>query len=150
MKLYIQRKTKYPKIYSVPVKQFMRHVLLGEGATAGSITLVLTDDADMRDLNSTYRGLDQPTDVLAFPFHEDDEDGLYLGDIVISLERAVRQAPRYKNNAEQELARLIAHGILHLLGYDHHSPADGRRMKNAERRALVHYPEGTLMAQPDE
>jgi rRNA maturation RNase YbeY len=105
---------------------------------AGTVTLLLTDDEGMRDLNARFRNRDAPTDVLAFPLHEEGEDGtIHLGDVAVSLERAVAQAPRFHNLPEAELARLIAHGLLHLLGYDHHTPSDGRRMKAAERRALA-------------
>jgi probable rRNA maturation factor len=84
--------------------------------------------------------------VLAFPLGEPDEAGdVYLGDVVISLERAAEQAPRFGNTLEPELARLLSHGVLHLLGYDHHTPGEGRTMKAAERRALAAYQAGTLL-----
>ena len=148
MKVYIQRKVKHPKVLAAPAKRYMRDVLSGEGVTEGSLTLVLTDDDGIQELNAAYRDKDRPTDVLAFPFGEEDENGLYLGDVVISLERAVSQAPRFHNPPERELARLITHGILHLLGYDHHTPQEGKRMKQAERRALAHHRPGSLMV-PD-
>jgi len=104
----------------------------------GAVTVVFTDDRGMRDLNARFRDRDAPTDVLAFPLGAEGEDGVvHLGDVAISLERAMAQAPRFHNPPEAELARLIAHGLLHLLGYDHHTPSEGRRMKAAERRALA-------------
>lgn len=145
MKLYIQRRVKHPKVYAAPAKRYMRDVLQGEGVTQGDLTLVLTDNAHIRDLNHRFRSLDRATDVLAFPYHSEDDEPPYLGDVVISLERALEQAPRFHNPPERELARLMTHGILHLLGYDHHTPHDGRRMKQAERRALAHHRPGTLM-----
>jgi len=138
------------------VRRFLRGVLRGEGLRNAGITVVFTDDAGIRALNARFRDRDGATDVLAFPFSEDadhQEDlepgaGPYLGDVVVSLDRARAQAPRFHNTSEAELARLLAHGCLHLLGYDHHRPADGRRMKAAERRALDHYLPGSLWESP--
>ena len=77
-----------------------------------------------------------------------DEEGAYLGDVVISMDRARAQAPRYRHDVEAELARLLVHGVLHLLGYDHHAPRDGRAMKAAERRALAAFLPGSLVRDP--
>ena len=123
------------------IKRFARDVLKQEGVAEGAVTIVFTDDAGIRDLNARFREMDRATDVLAFPLR--DEDG-YLGDVIISLERARAQAPRFQNDPEAELARLIVHGVLHLLGYDHHRPQDGRRMKAAERRALALFEAGSM------
>lgn len=123
------------------IKRFAKDVLDNEGVADGAVTIVFTDDAGIRELNARFRGMDRPTDVLAFPLP--DEEG-YLGDVIISLERARGQAPRFHNDPESELARLIVHGLLHLLGYDHHRPQDGRRMKAAERRALEYFEPGSL------
>ena len=130
------------------IKQFVRAVLRGEGVPArggeAALTVVFTDDAGIRELNARFRDQDRATDVLAFPLHEMEEGSVYLGDVVISLERARTQAPRFNNNPEAELARLLIHGLLHLLGYDHHRPADGKRMKAAEARALGEFLPGSL------
>jgi len=123
------------------IKRFARDVLKQEAVAEAAVTIVFTDDAGIRDLNARFRDMDRVTDVLAFPLR--DEDG-YLGDVIISLERARAQAPRFQNDPEAELARLIVHGLLHLLGYDHHRPQDGRRMKAAERRALALFEAGSL------
>jgi rRNA maturation RNase YbeY len=122
----------------------------------GAVTVAFMDDRGIRDLNARFRGRDRATDVLAFPCDDPrakeeppiEESGVYLGDVAISLERAREQAPRYHHAPEDELARLLVHGILHLLEYDHHRPADGRRMKAAERRALSTYEPGTLWKLP--
>ena len=123
------------------IKRFARDVLQQEGVALGAVTIVFTDDAGIRDLNVRFRDKDRPTDVLAFPLHDDDG---YIGDVIISLERARAQAPRFENDPESELARLIVHGLLHLLGYDHHRSQDGRRMKAAERKALERFLPGSL------
>jgi probable rRNA maturation factor len=110
----------------------------------GGVTVVLADDEVMQGINHQFRGIDRTTDVLAFPLGETDEDGGYIGDVIVSLDRARDQAPRFDNDPETELARLVAHGILHLLGYDHHTPSDGKKMKAAERRALARLEAGSL------
>lgn len=147
LRLYLNRLVKTPAVDARGLKRFARGVLRGEAVSDGALTVVFTDDAGIRLLNRQFRDKDRPTDVLSFPLHEDDEQGPYLGDVIISLERALKQAPRFHNEPEAEIARLVAHGILHILGYDHHRPADGRRMKAAERRALTRYEPGTILPQ---
>jgi len=114
------------------------------------LSILLTDDAYIRTLNATHRGKDRPTDVLAFP-QDDSQDATLpeeaqlahasgeerlLGDVVISLDTARRQARRRKRQLIDEVAFLLAHGILHLLGYDHQNDADEARM-NAMTKRLV-------------
>lgn len=139
--MHLQGATGSGGLQASGIKRFARNVLEQEGVALGAVTIVFTDDAGIRDLNARFRDQDRATDVLAFPLP--DEDG-YLGDVIISLERARAQAPRFGNDREAELARLIVHGLLHLLGYDHHRPQDGRRMKAAERRALGLFAAGSL------
>ncbi len=89
------------------------------------VSVTFTDDEKIRELNSRYRGKDAPTDVLSFPM----EERALLGDIVISLETAARQAALYGHPLEREAAFLTVHSVLHLLGYDHEtSPEDERDM----------------------
>lgn len=93
-------------------------------------TLVLADDAQLRELNRTYLGIDAPTDVLAFPSNELDPEteSLYLGDVILSVERAAAQAQSGGHSLEAELQLLVAHGMLHLCGYDHAEAQDKQRM----------------------
>lgn len=109
------------------------------------LTIRLTDDAEMRALNRQYRATDAPTDVLSFggegyrdgrPRGDGDAPG-YLGDIAISMERCTAQAARYGHPVEDELALLVIHGVLHLLGYEHHTPARRQRMWRAQDRAFA-------------
>jgi len=117
--------------------RLVRAVLAGEGRRGVRVGIVLTDNAVLRRLNADFRGKDRVTDVLSFPSDADDsEDGRYLGDIAVSLERAAEQAPRFGTRFPGEVRRLVVHGLLHLCGYDHHAPADGRRMKARERLYL--------------
>ncbi|RYG56942.1 rRNA maturation RNase YbeY [bacterium] len=96
------------------------------------------DDAEVQALNSEYRGKDKPTDVLSFPLFETndeepiifpgEEDLLALGDLVISIDTAARQAEELKHSLEREIAFLTIHGVLHLLGYDHAKDSERRTM----------------------
>ena len=100
----------------------------------------IVDDTEMQQLNAAYRRKDRPTDVLAFAMREGDGAHLHpevLGDVVISLDTAARQAADRGAPLADEVRLLLTHGVLHLLGYDHErSPADARRMF-ARQRALV-------------
>jgi probable rRNA maturation factor len=96
------------------------------------VSLSLVSDREMRVLNREWRGKDQTTDVLSFPMEEDG----HLGDVVISLEVARRQAREGGWPLSMELRRLLAHGLLHCAGHDHERPADAARMRRAERRLL--------------
>jgi len=107
------------------------------------VSLVLADDAYIQDLNCRYRGKDMPTDVLSFALNEGEEPEIIggpteilLGDIVISLEMAQRQAPEYGHSLEREQAFLIIHGLLHLLGYDHEEELERQTMRQEEERIL--------------
>jgi probable rRNA maturation factor len=97
------------------------------------VGVVLADDALLRELNRTYRGLDRPTDVLSFPDGEAGPDGrIVLGEIVISLDAARRQAKELGHGEARELEELVLHGTLHLLGHDHEN--DGGEMDALELR----------------
>lgn len=101
--------------------------------TAETATLVLVDDARIQELNRDFRGYDRPTDVLSFPAGETPPDAEpYLGDIVISVETAGRQARRRSDSLQRELRVLALHGFLHLLGYDHET--DDGEMRRVEYR----------------
>ncbi len=110
-------------------------------------SLILIGDARMAALNRAYRGIAQPTDVLAFPAEaagkpagegggEAARGGPYLGDLAISLDTAGRQAAGRGHPLEREAALLVIHGILHLVGYDHRTPAQRRRMWRVQARLL--------------
>lgn len=89
------------------------------------------NDKAMRELNKRYKGTDRTTDVLSFC-----QDGDLLGDIVISLETAKRNADIYKTTVEKEVERLLIHGMLHLLGYDHKKQKERRVMREKEKELL--------------
>lgn len=111
-----------------------------QAAPAGAdLSLVLTDDAQLRQLNRDYLGLDTPTDVLSFPSEQTDPEtgSRYLGDILISLPRAAAQAAAAGHPVEAELQLLVVHGVLHLLGHDHAEAAEKARMWQAQAEILA-------------
>lgn len=92
------------------------------------LSVLLTTDSEIRDLNKTYRSKDSATDVLAFP-----QDGEHLGDVVISLETCQKQSEELGVGFEEELIRLLIHGFLHLQGYDHErGEEDAKIMREKE------------------
>jgi probable rRNA maturation factor len=103
-------------------RSLIKKILQKEGEK-GRINLVLVDDVKIRELNRKFRKIDRATDVLSFNMNE---DGL-LGEIAISTATAERNAKRYGVSFPTELKRLVVHGVLHILGYDH-----GEKMRNAE------------------
>ena len=103
-------------------------------------SLLLTDDAMVRDLNRAYRGRDEPTNVLAFPGLDDaGAPGVppMLGDVVVAYETAAAEAAHSRTALDDHLSHLIVHGILHLLGHDHETDVDAERMEGLESRALA-------------
>ncbi len=89
------------------------------GLSKVELSIALVSDVQIKRLNKLYRNKDKPTDVLSFPIGEKVEDWLILGDIVISVDTAKRQAKELGHSLEEELKRLLVHGLVHLLGYDH-------------------------------
>jgi probable rRNA maturation factor len=111
-------------------------ILSASGSAEADWSIRLTDDDELRELNRAYAGLDRPTDVLSFAQAEGAglaPPGL-LGDVVVSVEQAARQAPG--GDLQAEILRLLAHGLCHLRGFDHHTRAADRRMLAEERRLL--------------
>ena len=102
------------------------------------VSILLTDDKEIRILNRDYRDTDKPTDVLSFSMREGEGArfaGDLLGDIVLSMTTTARQAREASRSVLDELTMLLGHGLLHLLGWDHATPADDRKMR-AETDAL--------------
>ncbi len=104
-----------------------KHIVKKENKS-GIISIVITDDENIRELNKTYRKIDSATDVLSF---EMGEDGI-LGDIIISYETAQRNAKRYGKSLGDEMKRLVVHGVLHLLGFDHKNTYERKKMRLKE------------------
>lgn len=105
---------------------------------SAELTIVLTDDDQIHQLNRDFLAEDGPTDVLAFPadYIDPDTDASYLGDVIISYERAVVQAQAGDHALEHEIELLVVHGILHILGHDHADPQEKVRMWEAQAAVL--------------
>ena len=108
--------------------------------------LVIADDDTVHELNRSYRNVDRTTDVIAFALSERDvksepfipppDHVIHLGEVIISYPQAKRQAAEQRHPLEKELALLVAHGVLHLLGYDHELPEQGKKMRAMESKVL--------------
>lgn len=108
----------------------------------GEVSVLFVDDARMKALNAEYRGKDEVTDVLSFPQYESIKDDgvsdpfIYLGDVVISLEQAKRQAEEFGHTLEREIVYLTVHSMLHLFGYDHMTDEEKTEMRAKEKSVL--------------
>lgn len=128
--------------------------LRAEGLDAASLNLIITSDEEVRAVNLAYRGVDAPTDVLSFTAQEEQDESVTasivgappelqalldesLGDIVIAYPYAARQAAHFGNSTANELLLLTVHGVLHLLGYDHATPADEAAMWMRQEEILT-------------
>lgn len=129
------------------IRQTILAVLDAENVSAPlEIDCLVTNDAGIRALNSRYRGIDQPTDVLSFALDEPGTDGAAfpvtpggtagMGILVVSYPTAVEQAQRNRVAVEDELRLLLVHGMLHILGYDHEKQKEGLAMRKKEREIL--------------
>lgn len=148
MKLGIQIDKNFQKhLRKEWLHQVVEHSLAAQDiASEVELGLLITDDETVRKLNREYRGVDEPTDVLSFalveskpgssPFITPPDDLLHLGEVVISYPQAVRQAEENNHKVEEEIALLVIHGVLHLLGYEHDKPAREQEMRALEKRVL--------------
>jgi probable rRNA maturation factor len=116
-----------------------RAVLRALGHARSELSVALVDDDAIAELNQRDRGKAQPTDVLSYSLLEGlhaECRGSLLGDVVISIDTASRQARRARRTVDDECLRLLIHGVLHLLGHDHEDDDEARRMRAEERRLL--------------
>lgn len=126
-------------IGSAPLRRRAEQMLRALGMPEAELSILLCDDSTIHQLNRRHRRKNKPTDVLAFAMREGrvlaGASGV-LGDVVISLDTAARQAKQLKRSLWDEVTLLLAHGLLHLVGYDHRTDAEERRM-NARADILV-------------
>ena len=141
-----QKDVKIPTGIRLLIRRCCHAVLQTEGFQgAAEVSVSFLNDQQIHELNLEYRGIDRPTDVLSFPLGEngvydlDPDAGAYmLGDIVISVERALEQAERYGHSIQREIAFLTVHSMLHLLGYDHEQGGlEQVRMREKEETVLA-------------
>jgi probable rRNA maturation factor len=137
----IKSETKFP---GKLLERAAKAALENQSASLDSdLTIVLTDDARIQELNRDYLGIDAPTDVLSFPASETDGSEIdpqtgspYLGDILIFLPYAAKSAEKAGHPLEAEVQLLVIHGVLHLLGHDHAKPREKARMWKAQAEIL--------------
>lgn len=140
MKVLIWNRQRRVRVRMREVSTTARRVLLALGCLKAELSLLFVNDAQIRRLNKRYRKINRPTDVLAFPMLEGDGFPLrsqLLGDVVISLETAKRQAKLVGHSLEQEIRTLLIHGILHLMGYDHEDSKEAARLVERKTRAVL-------------
>lgn len=129
-----------PEIRVAPIREAIEATLEGEKRTDAEVSVLIVNDARIRKLNRLYRGIDTPTDVLAFAMGEGQFASIHpelLGDIIISVERAAAQAVRAGHSLEEEVRLLAAHGTLHLLGYEDENISGRALMRKLARKYLV-------------
>ncbi len=141
--IYYRNATRKHRLRERELVRIADALLAAAGRPQGSLSLSFVGDRAMRRLNLEHRAKDRTTDVLSFPLYEPfavpKEPGpadpeLMLGDIIISVDVAARQAAAYDATLEAEIARLLLHGIAHLLGHDHEEPHERARMLRLEKR----------------
>ncbi|WP_322905023.1 rRNA maturation RNase YbeY [Paenibacillus campi] len=135
------------------LEQVLQEAGKREGVTEGEVALTFVDDEAIHELNLEYRHIDRPTDVLSFAMNEslddeplihygeaeaeaDGEPDIMLGDIIISVPRAIVQSEEYGHSVERELGFLFVHGFLHLLGYDHQDEESEAEMMGKQEQVL--------------
>jgi probable rRNA maturation factor len=125
--------------WAKPVSRSALHFLGALGLKGVELSIALTSDGAIRGLNRRWRRKDKATDVLSFPAGETPAfagGSKLLGDVIISLDTAIRCARQERRSVNAELERYLAHGLLHLLGHDHHRPDEARKMACLERALL--------------
>jgi len=142
--IVLRRAPKSPALAPAIVRRIANAMLAELDLADAELSVLLTNDAEIHELNRTHRDKDKPTDVLSFPLEEgegtlkDFRAGQVrlLGDVVISLDTAARQAKGRKRELLPEVRFLLAHGLLHLLGYDHGNAREKKQMDAMTRRLV--------------
>lgn len=135
---------KYEEITEEKIEKYVKELLMKEYPPEDRdeyVSILLTDNVEIAEINSEYRQKEGPTDVISFAYNESENDGHYevLGDIIISLERVEEQSSEYGHSFEREFYYVLTHGILHLLGYDHIEEEDKKEMREKEEEILALY-----------
>ena len=140
-----QKEVKIPTGLRMLVRRCCNAVLRMENFQgAAEVSVTFENNEQIHELNKMHRNVDAPTDVLSFPMGEDDKydidpatNAKILGDIVISMEKAVEQAERFGHTLQREVGYLTAHSMLHLLGYDHEEPLEKVHMREKEELVMT-------------
>lgn len=144
-----QKRHPIPEAWPAMLEKLLTLAAKREQISGGEVALTFVDDAQIRELNRTYRGIDRATDVLSFAMQEaaeeepviafadhDDVPASLLGDIIISIDRALAQSEQYGHSVEREIGFLFVHGFLHLIGYDH-DKEDAEREMFSKQEAIL-------------
>lgn len=148
-----QEKLDIPESWITRLEQLLQLAGEAEGVRDGEVTLTFVDNEQIHQLNKEYRNIDRPTDVLSFAMQDDGTDELdiifevesedeldpisgMLGDIIISVDKAVQQSEEYGHSLEREIGFLFVHGFLHLIGYDHQDEASEKEMFGKQEAIL--------------
>ncbi len=142
MRISIAAANARPALDRAAILRVVKATLAAEGLRAADpweVALRFTDSAEMRAVNREWRGIDRATDVISFPASEGEGGeyaGFLLGDLIIAPELVATHAKQYRTTAERETAFVIVHGLLHLLGYDHGTPAQRRHMQERQNAIM--------------
>ena len=138
VKLYLRNATRNSGLDIAFLRRDINLLMAAVDEADSSLSLSFVRDPEIRELNRLHRGKDVATDVLSFPLEPDADAEVerLIGDVVVSLDTALRQAREYDATLQAEVRRLLIHGILHLLGHDHMEP-DEREVMEAEERRLA-------------
>ncbi|OGL41388.1 MAG: rRNA maturation RNase YbeY [Candidatus Schekmanbacteria bacterium RIFCSPHIGHO2_02_FULL_38_11] len=144
MKITIQNISKTDlKIDTNKLKKHLNDILAELGEKKASLNIVLVNNEYIKELNLRYRKINRATDILAFTADQEKElkegNEKEMGDIAISLEMAKLQSKIFKNSLEKEVTLLLTHGVLHLLGYDHHNKKDEEKMNSLQKELMEKY-----------
>ena len=141
MEIQISSQQRIPRVKNRTIKQKLTKVLKDLACHEKELSILFTDNESIARLNDRYLGRKGPTNVLAFPMSggpEPEFESAMLGDVVISVDTAINESKDLDEPLEYIIDRLIIHGILHLLGYDHEkSEAEARRMEKEEERLMA-------------
>jgi probable rRNA maturation factor len=140
MKVWVKNRQRRIRIRVREVSASVTRILRSLGCLKAELSLLLVDDAQIQRLNRRYRGIDRPTDVLAFSMLEGEAPPIssqMLGDVVISVETAKKWAKRQGHPLELEVTILLIHGILHLLGYHHEDSKEAARLVERKTQAVL-------------
>ncbi len=129
-----QKKHRFTLSARLTVRRAVNAAIRQMGDAGREVSVLITDNENIRLLNHDFRQIDRETDVLSFPMEDDER---LLGDIVISLEKAYAQAAEYGHTPAREIGFLTVHSILHLYGYDHMEEEERKKMRKMEEKILT-------------
>ena len=140
MEVRIKFQRKIPELEGGKIKQKLGRALRGLASPDKELSVLFTDDNHIAQLNRRYLMKNGPTNVLAFPMEGGPPprvDSVMLGDVVISVDSAIRESKEFGEDLEYTIDRLLIHGVLHLIGYDHEKTEEGARRMEKEEKRLV-------------